>query len=76
MYFFVIKPARSAGTQRALRTRVFHFTPHGCEKLLPLVFCCVNMKLTLRKKIEFIALNLGKRRHFEVYNGDYNGKNL
>ena len=30
-----------------MHIRVFHFTPHGCEQLLPLVFCCVNMKVTL-----------------------------
>ena len=59
-----------------LRSRVFHFTPFWCLQLLPLVLCCVYVKLTLWKKFEFIALNLVKRQHFEVYNGIYNGQNL
>ena len=59
-----------------LYTRVFHFKPHLCLQLIPLVLWCVHVKLTMWTKFEFISLNLGKRQHFEVYNGNYNGQNL
>ena len=58
-------------TPSCMVTRVFHFTPQLCLQLLPLVLCCVYVKF-----FEFIALNLGKRQHFEVDNGIYNGQNL